>query len=106
MSPICLIGPILRRPMFFSEYRGDRNAIACCHLVSKRSNTLRNRTHFFQTQLRHFTRIASPQILAEQFQREPPAVSGATQQLQIPTQIDMAVAGHHAAVIVLLDARR
>ena len=63
-------------------------------------------SHLFQPQRGDLAGIASPQIFAEQFQRQPSAITDFAQQVEVAVKIHVSFTGHDSAVIVLLFARR
>ena len=71
-----------------------------------RRSAFHDRSHFLEADSGDLERVATPEVFAEQLERDPPAVANLSQQVQLPLEVEMAIARIDAVMIVLLSLRR
>ena len=64
----------------------------------------RSGSHLLQSEFGNVTGIARPEVFAEEFEREPAVVADLSQEIEIASEIEMPLARHDAAMVVLFDA--
>ncbi len=78
--------------------RLDHSPIATC--------SVRDRSHFFQSELSDFQRVQGPEIFSEEFKRKISVVADSRELIAVEFKIDGAVAGEDSVGILLSVRRR